>query len=179
MLRVAYVDYGSVSQSRTVVNTVVLTNKYDFLSNLPNGAKEALQRAIRSKFDVVGRFETIETNVLFLKVKYPDAAGLKPSLSKNSSTSDGNGEISMASAPTDDLAREMENYFKIPVINQTGLTNNYDFKIRWNEYGKKVGDHYTDYPNLEGLKQALTDQLGLELAPGTAPVEMLVVEKAD
>jgi len=179
MLRVAYLDYGSVSQNRTVVDTVVPTNKYDFLSNLPNGAKEALQQAIKSKFDVVGRFETIETNVLFLKVNYPDAAGLKPGLSKNSSTSDGNGEISMASAPTDDLARELENYFKIPVINQTGLTNNYDFKIRWNEHGKKVGGDRTDHRNLEGLKQALTDQLGLELVPGTAPVKMLVVEKAD
>ena len=32
--------------------------------------------------------------------------------------------------------------------------------------------------NVDGLKQALIDQLGLELVPGREPVEMLVVEKA-
>ena len=35
-------------------------------------------------------------------------------------------------------------------------------------------------PNQRGdhLKQALADQLGLELVPGTAPVEFLLIEKA-
>jgi uncharacterized protein (TIGR03435 family) len=49
--------------------------------------------------------------------------------------------------------------------------NTFDFKISWDDY-------HGGYPNLDGLKKALTDQLGLELIPGTAPVEMLVVKKA-
>jgi uncharacterized protein (TIGR03435 family) len=33
-------------------------------------------------------------------------------------------------------------------------------------------------PRGEHLKQALADQLGLELVPGTAPVEFLFIQKA-
>jgi len=178
MLRVANVNYGSVSQSRTLLNVEIPTNTYDFFSNPPKGSKAALQREIKDRFGFVGRLETIETNVLFLKVRYPDAAGLKPSSSKTGSRSLGNGAISMVSASTDDLARDLENHFKIPVIDQSGLTNRYDFALQWNDYGKKTGDDRPIHPNLDGLKQALTDQLGLELISGTAPVEMLVVEKA-
>ena len=171
MLRVANVDYGSVSQSRTVLNVEIPTNRYDFFTNPPKGSKSALRLEIKRKLGVAGRFETIETNVLFLKVRYPDAAGLKPSVSKNGSTSDGNGSIRMARATTDNLAVVMENYFKIPVINQTGLTNNFDIDLKWNETNWQ-------HPNLDGLKQALLDQLGLELVPGREPVEMLIIEKS-
>jgi uncharacterized protein (TIGR03435 family) len=40
--------------------------------------------------------------------------------------------------------------------------------------------HDTDKANrnVDGLKQALLDQLGLELVPAHEPVEILVVEKA-
>ena len=178
MLRVANVDYGSVSQSRTVLNVEIPTNRYDFFSNPPKGSKSALRLEIKRKLGVAGRFETIETNVLFLKVRYPDAAGLKPSVSKNGSTSDGNGSIRMARATTDDLAVVMENHFKIPVINQTGLTNNFDIKIQWNDQDKTAGNGHPIRFHLDELKQALTDQLGLELVPAIAPVEMLVIERA-
>jgi len=43
--------------------------------------------------------------------------------------------------------------------------------LRWNETGNVEADH-------EALKQALLDQLGLELVPSRQPIEMLVVEKA-
>jgi uncharacterized protein (TIGR03435 family) len=33
--------------------------------------------------------------------------------------------------------------------------------------------------NPDGLRAALTDQLGLELAPSREPLEVLVIEKAD
>jgi uncharacterized protein (TIGR03435 family) len=71
----------------------------------------------------------------------------------------------------------LEEQFRIPVVDETGLTNRYDFNVTWDEYGKKVGNQYPNYPNLEGLKQALADQLGLELVPSREPIEMLVVEK--
>ena len=178
MLSVANWAYGSASQSRTVLTVEIPTNRYDYFSNLPKGSKMALQREIKDRFGFVGRLETIETNVLFLKVRYPDAAGLKPSSSKTGSRSLGNGAISVVSASTDDLARDLENHFKIPVINQTGLTNSYDFKLQWNDYGKKAGEDQPIHPNLDGLKPALTDQLGLELVPAIAPVEMLIIERA-
>ena len=58
--------------------------------------------------------------------------------------------------------------YQAPVVDQTGLTNSYDFSLKW----KSDGDS-----NLAALQQALEDQLGLELVPTNMPVEMLVVEK--
>ena len=86
----------------------------------------------------------------------------------------GNGIISMMDADANELAEQLENCVKIPVINQTGLTNNFDFEIKWNN-GQLIGA--PDYPNLDTLKQALADQISLELVPTNMPIEMLVVEK--
>jgi uncharacterized protein (TIGR03435 family) len=58
----------------------------------------------------------------------------------------------------------------MPVIDQTGLTQNYHIDLKWNE-------RWGQDPNHDALKQALLDQIGLELVPGREPVEMLVVEK--
>ena len=85
----ASLSNGVVGQFRTVLAAEVPTNRYDFFSNLPTGAKEALRREIRKRFGVAGRFETIETNVLFLQVKYPNAAGLKPTRTSGGSNSEG------------------------------------------------------------------------------------------
>jgi hypothetical protein len=51
-----------------------------------------------------------------------------------------------------------------PVVDQTGLTGNYDFTT--GPFGP------------EEINHAFLDQLGLELVPGREPIEMLVVEKA-
>jgi len=56
---------------------------------------------------------------------------------------------------------------------KTGLTNNYDFKIRWKHVKESAGQS----ANIATLNQALQDQVGLELVETNAPVEMLVIEK--
>jgi uncharacterized protein (TIGR03435 family) len=65
----------------------------------------------------------------------------------------------------------LEADLQIPVVDQTGLTNEYDFSLRWDGPDSRQ-------PDSEGLKQALLDQLGLELVPTNMPIEMLVVTKA-
>jgi uncharacterized protein (TIGR03435 family) len=56
-------------------------------------------------------------------------------------------------------------------VDQTGLTQHFHIDLRWDERGR--GD-----PEHNALKQALLEQLGLELVPSSEPVEMLVVERA-
>ena len=65
----------------------------------------------------------------------------------------------------------------MPVVDQTGLTGHYDYDIKWDDELKwgDAGQWY--YATTNGLKQAFLDQLGLELVPGRAPVEFLVVAK--
>jgi uncharacterized protein (TIGR03435 family) len=160
---------------RIVISTDLPRNKYDYIANLPHDSAKALQDLVRRKFGLAGNFQTLETNVLLLKVKYPHALGLKPSTSGIQSMQGALGEISMAHQNIDGLAWWLEvNTIQIPIVDQTGLTNRYDFKIQWDESGKTAG---SKFPNLDGLKQALADQLGLELVPAVEPIEMLVVEK--
>jgi uncharacterized protein (TIGR03435 family) len=40
-------------------------------------------------------------------------------------------------------------------------------------------DMDSQHPNFDGLKQVLSEQLGLELVPTNMRIEMLVVEKAE
>jgi len=68
------------------------------------------------------------------------------------------------------LAHYLEGYFKMPVVDQTGITQHFSMDLRWKEA------KYRNNP--EGLKLALLDTLGLELVPTNMPVAMLVMEKA-
>jgi len=178
LVRVAYTKkYGPViSQCRTVFEPEVSTNRFDFFSNLPVGAKEALKQKVDKKFKVTGKFESIETNVMILKIRHPDSALLKLSESNNSSIDRENGRIKL-NGSSDKLAAVLEDCIKSPVLNQTGLTNNFNFTVNWDNAGRPAGA--AKNLNLEALKQALIDQLGLELIPGRESIEMLVVEKAN
>jgi uncharacterized protein (TIGR03435 family) len=144
---------------------------YDYIANLPTGSKQALQKQILKQFGLVGRFATVETNVLFLKVSHPGAAGLVPTRTHDgsSSSSSGGGEAKFQNAATDSIANTSESEFEIPVIDQTGLIGRYDINLKWN--------NRNDLQH-ENFKRALNDQIGLELVPGTAPVEFLFIEKA-
>ncbi len=165
------IAYGAASPCRMVLNTELPVEKYDFLSNLPTGSREALQLALKKKFGVVGRFETRDTDVLLLKVKRNAAPGLRPSSASNVGMSAGGGQISITGKSLSGLVPNLEEVFEVPIIDQTGLTGRYDVKLKWHE--SKSGR--TDS---EALKQALLDQLGLELVSSREPIEMLVVEKA-
>jgi uncharacterized protein (TIGR03435 family) len=58
----------------------------------------------------------------------------------------------------------------MPIVDETGLTGSYNLDLRW-----KVK---TDpNANQEAVKQALIEQLGLELVPVHKAVDMLIVEK--
>jgi uncharacterized protein (TIGR03435 family) len=169
ILRIAH---DAASPYRMVLNTELPAEKYDFLSNLPTGSREALQLALKKNFGVVGRFETRDTDVLLLKVKRSPAPGLRPSTTSDVGGSSGGGQISITGQSLSlNLVPNLEEIFEMPVIDQTSLTGRYDVKLKWHE--SKSG-----HTNPEDLKQALLDQLGLELVPDRQPIEMLIVEKA-
>jgi len=143
--------------------------EYDYIANLSHGSPKALQEEIKRKFGLVGKFVTVETNVLLLKVKNPNSPGLKHSTAETGRNDFGNGRISVTHEHMSDLAMTLEvGCLGIPVIDQTGLKDAFDFKLYWDRNGD----------NLDHLKQALVEQLGLELVPSVKPVEMLVVEQS-
>lgn len=158
--------FGVEHPDRMVLPPDLPPGKYDYIANLPNGSMEALQKMIEERFNLSARNISAETNVLLLQVKQPGAPGLKPSGPGIASSDIGNGYFSAKGGGMDLLAAQLENsYFHIPVLDQTSLAGRYDFDFGW------------DQTNLDTLKQALQDKLGLELVPAEMPVEILVVER--
>src|ERR1035437_10267800 len=162
--------YGFWYSARTIISTELPKNKYyDFIASLPNENAEALQQEIKKQFGVVARREIIETNILLLTVKYPNAQGLRPSKIRGESSQIRMqpGQFTSINTAISSLTANLENLLQIPVIDQTGVANKFDIDLKWNR----------NDPQHNSLKQALLDQLGLELVPSREPIEMLVVEK--
>jgi uncharacterized protein (TIGR03435 family) len=61
-----------------------------------------------------------------------------------------------------------------PVLDKTGLTGKYDFKLTWSAVLNTRDD--SEAPS---AYTALQDQLGLRLEPQRAPIEVLIVDNAE
>lgn len=159
------------SPSRLVLNTQLPEGKYDFIANLPQGSRKALQDEIKRKFGFIARHETQMTNVLRLVVKAAGADGLRPSESEGGSAQSRAGQFSCVNQPISSLIGSLQHSFRLPIVDQTGLNGRYDIDLNWEQ---------ADFqrPNPEAVKQALADNLGLELVPATEPVDMLVVDRS-
>ena len=169
------------SRCRILALTPLPQSDFDFIASVPQRPKEALQKMITQKFGITGRSELRETDVLLLTVKRRVAPGLKPTPSpiRNDMSSARVGHMNQANRPIDSLLYDLEHYLQVPIIDRTGLTGRFDVDLTWDDEKKwddRTGRFY--FTNPDGLKQAVLDQLGLELVPGREPIEMLVVEKA-
>ncbi|MDB6112512.1 MAG: polymerase, sigma-24 subunit, subfamily [Pedosphaera sp.] len=179
MLLLAYqdpTDSDRTHEDRVILSANLPQEEYDFIASTPKLQREALQQALKKKFGLVARRETRDRDVLMLRVKNAGAAGLKLSdTTKTSGYSEVNqGKLSIRGGSLSLVAAFIENsLLRIPVIDQTGLTNVYDLDLTWEVQGRD----WTN-PTRPILDRILLDQLGLELVPGREPVEMLVIEKA-
>jgi uncharacterized protein (TIGR03435 family) len=70
------------------------------------------------------------------------------------------------------LAREMD----LPVVNQTGLTGVFTFKLHWTP-DTVAAAQQTDTD--VSIYAALAEQLGLHLRSAKAPAEVLVIDRAE
>ena len=171
--------------ARTIISPDIPSGRYDFIATLTNGNAEALQEEVKKQFGVVGKIEKRETDVLVLKLSNPGVQGFQPPNSTRSRMNVGPNvhQINQATNKgsffaffdlTFDQSRLkdlLEKQFQLPIVDETGLTNQYDFSYTLPDQRSSDKEH-----NL-ATKKVLLDQLGLELVPGREPVEMLVVEK--
>jgi uncharacterized protein (TIGR03435 family) len=102
-------------------------------------------------------------------------------------TSGRGGTQSMAAQamPISGLVRMLAGNLGRPVIDKTGLTGNYDFKLEWapeqNQAPTMGGDGAptsiaSSDPAGPTLLMAVQDQLGLKLESGKGPVEIIVIQ---
>jgi uncharacterized protein (TIGR03435 family) len=90
----------------------------------------------------------------------------------------GKGEVVAVRVTLDQLAKYLTGklYGELdrPVLNKTGLTGEYDFKLEWNP-----GSTLADDSSALSLFTAIQEQLGLKLVPQKGPVEVMVIDSAE
>ncbi len=158
--------------TRTIFPPELPHTNFDFLATLPNLPAKKLQAEVEKVTGFVAHPEMRETDVLLLKVKNTNAPGLRPGTVGRSGGVNGGYYYRETNQPISSFRAYLEsNILKKPVIDETGLTNQYDLNLEWGpmEWGG-INDRR--------LEQAMIEQLGLELVPARQRIEMLVVELA-
>jgi len=156
-------------QFRMVLPSNHPAGNFDFMFTLSGDWTEALKGAIQKQFGLVAHVETRQTDVLLAKTINPYAPGLKI-VSTNENQLTGNfRDVVFKGVQIDALTSWLEAVTKMPVINQTGLTNYYDITVKWKPQAGQSED--------DAIRQLLPKQFGIELVPTNMPIEMLVVDK--
>jgi uncharacterized protein (TIGR03435 family) len=149
---------------------------YDFLVTVPKDPQAQLQTAIRRKLGYVAEKETRDTPVLALKVEDPSSPGLKVSTAKSDNLAEKNGRLYFTHQRLTTITDGLEGILKTPVVDETGLTNFYDFSLAWDpQTAQQIQSSTLD--NETGRK--ILTEWGLGLEPDTASIEMLVVKKVN
>ena len=183
------VDYAYLTfPPRIVFETELPTGHFDFIANLPHGSARALQEEVKKKFGLVGRTQMRETDVFVLKLSKPEIQGFKTAdtLKQSLNITDPNvhqrdfhhgneygTEWFDQTLEQSRLRDSLEQNLKYPVVDETGLTDKYDFSFAWPAIHDNDAEAYE-----QSVNSALMNQLGLELVPASRSIDMLVVEKA-
>jgi uncharacterized protein (TIGR03435 family) len=171
--------YGYITATRVVFSASLPTNRYDYIACLPYGPganEKALQAEVKRVFGVVGKIETRAMDVWLLKVKYPNAPGLK-----RNNKDHGNGLFTKPYGfhgwheGMSMLAYALEDKAGVPVFDQTRLTDFFGFDLRFDFDLNCTESDLKNY-DWDAVNLAL-GKLGLELVPSNMPIKMLVVEK--
>jgi len=163
-----------VSSARLINEATLPKGEFDFLVRVPqtqaDRVKALMQDALRASFGLVSRREERESDVYLLKIKEPGHKGLQETASTGgSSASSGPGRVDAIKGSMSGLARGLESVLKVPVFNETGLKEQYDYRVTWDQ---KNGED----PKPEMISEALREQLGLELVRDKRSVEFVIVE---
>jgi uncharacterized protein (TIGR03435 family) len=93
------------------------------------------------------------------------------------------GSLNGVKAPMNELVYSLQEVTGRPVMDQTGITGVFNYRVEYTplESGlaAALGIAMTGSPSYPSLFTALEEQLGLKLAPGKTPLEVLVIERAE
>jgi uncharacterized protein (TIGR03435 family) len=172
----------------------LLTDKFD-IDGIPdvagrpnhNQLRLMIQKLLASRFKLVFHHEQRELAVYALTVgkKGPKLTKTdrKPSDSTNFSYTN-LVVLTVRNATMVDFADGMQaSFMDKPVVDQTGLTDRYDFLLKWtpdesqvSSLGEKGSPPADDLNAPPGLYTAIQEQLGLKLVSTRAPVDVLVID---
>jgi hypothetical protein len=140
------------------------TNTYDVICTLTNQPRETFQAAakrfLKQQYGLTWSVKTKDTDLLLIRAT-------NPRLLQSKATRD-----FAHSESTSELARDLENYYDQPVMDETGTTN---------RYVKRIGEVPARWVNGRTTDLATNNQFlarfGLELVPTNLPQEWLILEQ--
>jgi uncharacterized protein (TIGR03435 family) len=148
---------------------------FDFVVTESPKTRKHLREAIETKLGYIATSETRNTEVLVLQLKESNPAGLTVSTAGDDDINYRDGKLYFTRQPMSIVVKGLEEGFALPVLDQTGLTNNYDFTMAWNDKSMQAmragGFHFDS-------AQSVLGSWGLELKPDTARLEIFTVRKA-
>jgi uncharacterized protein (TIGR03435 family) len=145
------------------------SQKYRVSVIVPPGREETLyplfQQALATTFGLQVRREMRETDVIVLTVPQGKVSKLQPSQAKERLSVVMRGTIRANKQPIKTLIDDLESIWGRPVIDNTGLSGEYDWELPYSRVDKTV------------LFNAVREKLGLEVTEKKQPIEILIVSR--
>ena len=174
-LRDAIAEACDCNPSRVELPPDAPTGGFDFLVTTGD-ARDRLRTAIETKLGYVAHRESRNVEIWAMKVANPDLPGLKISPEGEPAAATAkDGKLYLTHQPLRAILAGLSEGLNQPVVDETGLTNDYDFAVPWNSAIENKMQSGTF--SLDGVKKVLQDW-GLCLEPDTQAMDVFVVQKA-
>jgi uncharacterized protein (TIGR03435 family) len=148
---------------------------FDFLVTTDKHVRDHLRTAIEKNLNYTAHEETRATDAWVLTVNDPSLPGL--TLSPDGEKDDAalkDGRVYLTHQQSSDIAHGLAQGLNRPVLDETGLTNYYDFSIVWNGNIQRAMDKGA--LDLQGTRKVLAT-LGLAIEATNAPMDVYVVTR--
>ena len=164
--------------TQIIAETKLPKGKYDFYITLPPAGRHPqkpsifegiFSQAVATTFGLDVKRQMRDVDVLVLRTNAASLEKLSGSTDPDGAYSAFWNEAAATNQPMKTLAEELEISSSKPVLDETGLTNQYNFEIKW-----KQKDY--SHPNISGMIDAV-NRLGLTLEKVKKPMEVVVVSK--
>jgi uncharacterized protein (TIGR03435 family) len=148
---------------------------YDFLVTTSGQVRQHLRSAIQKQLGYTAHKETRDTDVLILTVDDASLPGLTVSAADEpDGASLKDGKLYLRHEQMDTIVDGLAHGLNLPVLDETGLTNYYDYSVVWNDdVNKRM--HEGGW-HLDSARKVLAGW-GLGLEATNVPLDMYVVEK--
>jgi uncharacterized protein (TIGR03435 family) len=174
------------------------TERYDIVAGLPQGGEASdiqvrtmLKNLLQSRFGLAFHTEKREISVYAIGIGKNGPDGVRMVKSTTNGTrigSQGLGRVTASGMTMAGFAGQLQyRVLDRPVIDQTGLTDRYDFTLNWTPddfqfplFSAVQREYWASAARADGLPDlfaAFQEQLGLKLEATKAPADVLVIDK--